>query len=202
MKTLLAIGGWKEGSLKYSIMTSTKESRIAFVESALRFVVYYGFDGIDIDWEYPAHRGGIPEDKENFVLLLQELQERLKTWDLMLTVAVPMNTKITELAYDIPKVRSIVDYVFLMAYDFTDSTSKTTGLLAPMSEIKNTVNKWIENASDAEKRKIVLGVPTYARTFNLKDQDIHGLNAATYGMGVAGEFTNEAGFLSYYEVEY
>jgi chitinase len=35
-------------------MADTPESRSAFVEHLLRYLIYYGFDGVDLDWEYPA----------------------------------------------------------------------------------------------------------------------------------------------------
>lgn len=82
-------------------MAASEESRSAFVESVMRFVVTYDFDGFDFDWEYPTERGGLPEDRENFAELLKLLKTRLEKWGLLLTIAVPFSTEVSANAYDI-----------------------------------------------------------------------------------------------------
>lgn len=44
-------------------MAADPTQRSKFVTSVLNFVLTYGFDGFDFDWEYPANRGGDPIDK-------------------------------------------------------------------------------------------------------------------------------------------
>lgn len=50
----LAIGGWNEGSMKYSEMASDPSKREIFVSSVIQFLRMHNFDGLDIDWEYPG----------------------------------------------------------------------------------------------------------------------------------------------------
>lgn len=54
----------------------------------------------------------------------------------------------------------------------------------------------------APKEKLMIGMPTYGRSFTLVDKDKFDIGAPASGGGVAGNFTNESGFLSYYEVCY
>jgi chitinase len=67
LKTLLAIGGWSFGTQKFKDMAGTRYARQTFIYSAIPFLRDRGFDGLDLDWEYP--KGS--EDKKNYVLLLK-----------------------------------------------------------------------------------------------------------------------------------
>jgi len=103
LKTMLAIGGWNEGSIKYSGMAASPASRKDFVDSVLEFLAKYDFDGLDLDWEYPAARGGKPEDKDNFSSLVRELKSAFGS-RYLLTAAVTAGKWFIDPAYDVPAI--------------------------------------------------------------------------------------------------
>lgn len=78
LKTLLATGGWNAGSVPFSQMVTDVNLREKFARTSVEFVRDFGFDGLDMDWEYPAMRGGLPEDKDNFIELLKVCFSRLR----------------------------------------------------------------------------------------------------------------------------
>ena len=82
IKMMASVGGWT-GSGPFSNMASTPASRATFIDASLKFLRRTGFDGIDLDWEYPTEIGvpcdaGVtcerPEDKRNFVALAREMR--------------------------------------------------------------------------------------------------------------------------------
>ena len=104
VKTMIAIGGWNEGSIKYSTMTANPSARQTFVESVLNFLQKYEFDGLDLDWEYPAARGGKPEDKPNFSALVRELKTAFQSKGYLLSAAVSAGKWFIDPAYDVPEI--------------------------------------------------------------------------------------------------
>lgn len=210
LKTLLAIGGWNEGSVKYSQMASTPAGRQRFAQSVVAFLDKHGFDGLDLDWEYPAARGGVPQDKENFVLLLQELRSVLEPKGRLLTAAVSAAGAIADAAYDVPAITKYLDYISVMAYDFFGAWNSYTGHCSPLGarengneeektfNVESAIKRWLGNGADPAK--LVLGMPLYGRTFTLANAENNGFLAPTTGPGPAGPVTREAGYLGYNEI--
>lgn len=62
LKVLVSMGGWNEGSQNFSIVAKDPELREALARNVLSFIQEYGFDGFDIDWEYPAKRDSVYPD--------------------------------------------------------------------------------------------------------------------------------------------
>ncbi len=86
LKTMLAVGGWVDSNIndKYSRMVSTSENIKTFVDSALRMLSDYGFDGLDVDWEYPR----TDADKIGFSNLLTALKEAFAPFNYVVSAAV------------------------------------------------------------------------------------------------------------------
>lgn len=63
------------------------EKRATFIASAINFLRKHHFDGLDLDWEYPAARdGGRPQDKKNYARFVAELRIGTTTEQLRITV--------------------------------------------------------------------------------------------------------------------
>ena len=68
--TLLGVGGWNFGTKKMTAMLKTKQNRQAFINTSIEFLRKRKFDGLDLDFEYPAARGSPEGDKWRFASLV------------------------------------------------------------------------------------------------------------------------------------
>jgi chitinase len=84
----IAVGGYAVGAAPFSKLAASSTGRGAFVDSVCSFMDKYGFDGMDLDWEYPGatDMGGAQSDGANLVLLLKEYRAKCKNKGLSVTV--------------------------------------------------------------------------------------------------------------------
>lgn len=52
----------------------------------------------------------------------------------------------------------------------------------------------------AERQKLVIGIPTYGRSYTLLDGNFTDFGASADGPGEQGKYTKENGFMAFYEV--
>jgi chitinase len=145
LKTLLSVGGWTLSG-RFSDGALSEKSRTHFAKSCVGIMAKYGFDGVDIDWEYPVS-GGMPgnktrpQDRANYTRLLarlrKELDDRGRTdkRHYLLTIAAPASPK-TYANLELARIAALVDWINLMTYDFHGSWSARTNFHAPLYAAK------------------------------------------------------------------
>ncbi|KAK9505296.1 hypothetical protein O3M35_009385 [Rhynocoris fuscipes] len=211
LKVLLSVQDFSSKG-EFAQVVSSEELRKKFALNALNFINTTGFDGLDLDWEFPAWPDADLTQARNFTLLLGEFRHLINSSKdknfrkLELSVAVASPLLIMSQSYEIEAMAGLVDFVNLMSYDFHlyTTVSPVTGANAPLyqrkseSGIFSTLNTnwsamhWV--LWGMPWFKINVGIPTYGHSFRLINSDNNGWNAPSSGFGRTGD---GKGFITY-----
>ncbi|MBR1468640.1 MAG: glycoside hydrolase family 18 protein [Prevotella sp.] len=162
LKIILSIGGWTAGN--FSEMAADERCRLSFARDCKRVVDEYGFDGIDIDWEYPtSDEAGIscsPDDTDNFTLLMRDIRAAIGKQKL-LTIATIADAKYI----DFRACMKYLDFVNIMAYDVANPPKHHTTLYRSALSGRITVEEAVQAHLKAgvPRQKLTLGMPLYGR---------------------------------------
>lgn len=225
LKTMIAVGGWS-WSARFSDTALTEESRTIFADSCVDFIVKYGFDGVDIDWEYPV-AGGLstnirrPEDKYNFTLLMQKIREKLDAREVidgreyLLSFAGAAGSWYVN-NVELSKIKLYVDFANVMTYDIHGSWEPYTDFNAPLYNnadsspqykwsVDSSISTWIN--AGFPKEKLVMGVPFYGYLYKAVTNVNNGLyqtysggNSISYA-NIAANYLNTTGYIRYFHSE-
>jgi chitinase len=208
VKVLYSIGGGGIDPNRFAAMASAASSRRTFIHATIEVARKYGFDGLDLDWEFPES----PKEMDDFAHLLKEwrhaIQEEARGTNrppLLLTAAVYYSAEFlvygSHRSYPTASIKENLDWINVMCYDYHGSwntlvTGAHAALFDPRTNLSSIygLKSWIK--AGVPGNKVVMGLPLYGKTWKLKDPNLHGVGAPAIGVGPGDD-----GVLLFSEVE-
>ena len=193
-KAMIVVGGWDYNDVRledtFLKATDTPEKLKNLADEIMALCDAYGFDGVDVDWEYPRLDDASAVQYESLML---DLSQRLHANGKLLTAAVMSGAACDgSILYDAASqsdaVLAACDWINVMAYDGGEGEEHSTYEFAV-----NCGNYW-KNQRNLPASKVVLGVPFYARAENGAYNQILEADAEAYQKDIA--FVN--GKMAYY----
>ncbi|KAM5484998.1 putative chitinase [Microsporum audouinii] len=205
IKIWVAVGGWAfndPGATAsiFSDLAASESKQEIFFNSVVKMMNTFGFDGIDIDWEYPVDkdRGGRPEDFKNFVSFIKNLKTRISADSQTRGVSLTLPSNLQH--FDIVGLEKYVDWFNLMSYDIHgawDIGNKWTGSFlnshTNMTEIQSALDLLWRN--DIHPDKVVLGIAFYSRSFTIESISCAEPKCGVISGGIAGKCSHTTGVL-------
>ncbi|KAJ6559056.1 putative class V chitinase [Mycena vulgaris] len=214
LKVWISIGGWSMNdpdqptATTFSDLAGSSDAQSKFFSSLISFMSTYGFDGVDIDWEYPGapERSGRPADFANYPTFLKNLRNAFAAsgHNYGLSITIPSSYWYMQ-HFDIVNIAQTIDWFNMMSYDLHgtwDSTDPFIGAVVGahtnLTEIDQALQLLWRNNIDPSK--VTLGLGFYGRSFTLANPSCTAPGCPFSGGAPAGECTANVGTLSFPEI--
>ena len=184
LRTVLSVGGWVWSDQFSAVFRSPKLRQVA-IQSVTKLITRYGFDGVDIDWEFPATTSRAdtpsyttdPKDFDYLALFCKEIREywaaQKMSKDTVLSVAMPPQLEASPgvTSSVVSQLNQYCTFIMVMAYEFQHN-DLITRLGAPLyatgqdsnDEKTKNIDTGLKSYLNlgAEKDKVLMGIPLYA----------------------------------------
>ncbi|KID93428.1 Glycoside hydrolase, subgroup, catalytic core, partial [Metarhizium majus ARSEF 297] len=224
VKKIISFGGWDFSTLPdtYNILREAVQpvNRNKFKNNIIAFVNQHGLDGVDLDWEYPGAPDipDIPADDPqnglNYYKLLSLVKSELGG-SKSVSFAAPSSYWYLK-AFPIILMAKSLDYIVFMTYDLHgqwDYGNKWTSSGCPTGNcLRSHVNHTetldalaMITKAGAPSNKVVVGVASYGRSFQMAEAGCHGplckfTGTARISNAAKGRCTDTAGYISNAEI--
>uniref|UniRef100_A0A3B4VJT5 chitinase n=1 Tax=Seriola dumerili TaxID=41447 RepID=A0A3B4VJT5_SERDU len=176
-------------------MVSTQTRRAMLIQSAITLLIKYGFDGLSLDWRFPAAAGTYTvELKAAFVNEgTQTNRDRL-----ILIASVSAEKAVINASYEVTQVAGSLDFINVLTFDFRGPSETVTGHHSPLFQGSQDTGDKINSNTGAPAHKLNLGIASYGRVYTVALPHT-GVGAPVSGPGREGTYTQTKGLLAYYE---
>ncbi|KAJ7864454.1 hypothetical protein B0H14DRAFT_2736332 [Mycena olivaceomarginata] len=211
LKVFLSIGGWTfndpPNSKIFSNMVGSGPNTKTFISSLLSVFETYGFDGLDVDWEYPGanDRGGIPADTKNYVTFMAAVKKAFSGPGYGLTFTAPSSYWYLQY-FDLPGLLKHADWVNVMTYDLHGTWDREDHWIGPivgahtnLTEIDAAFKLYWRVGVDP--KQMVMGLGFYGRSFTLTSADCQDPGCVWASGAKAGPCSGQSGILMYNEIQ-
>ncbi|EZF35684.1 hypothetical protein H109_04882 [Trichophyton interdigitale MR816] len=175
LQIYISVGGWTFSDNNtatqpvFGNIARSLENREKFANNALAFLNQYGFDGIDIDWEYPGapDRGGHKDDTKNYVEMMKTLRQVFDKSGRKLGITFTGPSSFWYMRwFDLPGLLKYADWMNLMSYDLY-GVGSIAQAHTNLTEIKLAAELLWRVKVDPSQ--VALGFGFYGRAFTLQD---------------------------------
>jgi chitinase len=170
VRVMISMGGGGAASGKpFAAVAADPAARANMVKNVHDFVVQNGYDGVDLDWEYPQ---GL-EERSNCTLLMAAIRKVLPAPQYDLSMALPADpNRSGSGSYDLEALAQILDYFNVMTYDYHGPWSKHAGHNSPL----------FQNAADPghSRASLASAIDTYVNYFHISPDKLN-IGTGFYG---------------------
>jgi chitinase len=179
-KVIVSIGGYGNCA-GFTPMTSTAKTRKAFIINITNFCKTNGYDGIDLDWEYPKS-----SDRQNFVSLVKELRASFDSSGIE-SISIAMPSTDWNSGYDIASLKNYVTWFGVMTYDFSGPWESAAFHNSPLYSSSSQSGSWDESmnyylSKGVPKEKLLAGMAFYG--YKLKASGIYASHTLNEGSSI------------------